>query len=218
MPSRLAGSAAIVLVPALLLTGCGGTSTPTAGSQRPTVVSPSPSASTSATVTPSITASSPPTTAPTAPLAGSADGLVTLHGNGFTMGLPHRATVSQETYPTAVGDVHAVLYTDTSARDGFIAALTDYPARHRITLDGAVSGVARTVAGTIRLDRTITFHGLPARQARIVGTNGGTPVTVFVLVVDVRSKLFQLEYIVAGKELQTAPAILTKVAYTITFD
>ncbi len=140
-----------------------------------------------------------------------------MHGNGFTMGLPHAPTVSHETYNTSGGKVTAVLYTDSGVNDAFVAALTSYPAQHQITLDGALNGVARTVAGKVRLVRQITFHGLPARQARIVGTSGGTPVTVFVLVIDVHGKLFQLEYIVSGPELQTAPPILTAVAYSITF-
>ncbi len=166
--------------------------------------------------------SDPTNTAPAAtPTTGSPGStttpLVTVHGNGFTMGLPHAPTISHETYDTKGGKVDAVLYTDAGAHDAFVAALTAYPAKDQITLDGALNGVARTVSGKVRLVRQITFHGLPARQARIVGTSGGTPVTVFVLVIDVHSKLFQLEYIVSGPELQTAPPILTQVAYSISF-
>ncbi|MCW2857275.1 MAG: hypothetical protein JWR52_2890 [Marmoricola sp.] len=176
---------------AIVLAGCGGHAAPA----PPHAASPD----------------APPTPAATA------GALVTVHGNGFTMGLPHAPKVSHQTYDTKAGKVDAVLYTDAGVSDAFVAALTTYPAQHAITLDGAIDGVARTVAGTVRLVRQLTFHGLPARQARIFGTSGATPVTVFVLVIDVHSKLFQLEYLVSGPEQQTAPPILTTVAYSISF-
>jgi hypothetical protein len=149
--------------------------------------------------------------------AGHVRSLVTVHGNGFTIGLPDAPKVSHETYRTISGDVRALLYTDARPTYAFVASLTAYPVHQQITLDGAVNAVAKSIQGTVRLDRRLTFHGLPAVQARIFGSSGGTEVTIFILVIDVHKKLFQLEYIASGPELRMAPPILTKVAYSISF-
>jgi hypothetical protein len=200
--SALSGPAVLILVPALLVSGCGGGSK---SSDKPTSKSTS---SASASITPS------PTPTPTDPAAS----LVPLTGNGFSIKLPHAAQSSPETFDTSAGKVKTTVYSDVDDTGGFVVAMAAYPNRATVNLPGAVKGVAKNFNGTVAVDAAIQVQGYPARQVRIDnGSTGGTPITIYLLAVNVHNQLFQLQYVLKGPAPATAPAILNTVASTVSF-
>lgn len=146
-------------------------------------------------------------------------GFVTLSGDGFTMQLPSRATRTVRTVPTATGKVKAVLYSTGDDPDGtYLVALTAYPTGTVVDLDKAVTGAAKNIAGVVRENATATYRGHDARNGRFTADADGTPITVFVRMVDLGGKLFQLQYAAKGADVKIPPAQYDAVAATVRFE
>jgi hypothetical protein len=184
--------AVFVLSTAMLVAGCGSDSK----------TSSKPHSSTSSTPTKS---------------ADPAAALVPLQADGFSISLPHKATSSPQTFDTPAGKVTTTVYSDVDDNSGFIAAETAYPNGAAVDLDGAVKGVATNFTGKIDVNDTVQIQGHDARKVRISGTAAGGPITIYLLVVNVDSKLFQLQYVLKGAAPATPPAVLDTVAATLRF-
>lgn len=144
--------------------------------------------------------------------------LVPLTGDGFSMKLPSETTKTVRTVPTAAGKVKVVLYSTGDDPDGtYLVALTAYPAGTVVDLDKAVAGAAKNVDGVVRANDPAKYRGHDARDARFTATSSGTEITVFVRVVDLGGKLFQLQYAKQGADVKTPPAEFDLVASSVRF-
>lgn len=145
-------------------------------------------------------------------------GFVVLKGDGFTLKLPSRTTRTERTVPTATGKVKAVLYTTGDDPDGtYLVALTAYPAGTVVDLDKAVDGAAKNIEGVVRENNTATYRGHEARNGRFTASANGTRITVFVRLIDLGGKLFQLQYAERGADVKKAPAEFDAVAASVRF-
>ena len=143
---------------------------------------------------------------------------VRLQGDGFTMELPRRTTRTVRTVPTATGKVKAVLYSTGDEPDGtYVVALTAYPAGTVVDLDKAVTGAAENIAGVVRENATARYRGHAARDGRFTADADGTPITVFVRMVDLGGRLFQLQYAAKGADLKAPPEQYRAVAASVRF-
>ena len=148
-----------------------------------------------------------------------AAGLVALAGDGFTMKLPAKATRTVRTVPTATGKVKAVLYSTPDDPDGtYLVALTAYPAGTVVDLDKAVAGAAKNIGGVVRENDTARYRGHDARNGRFTADASGTPITVFVRMVDLGGRLFQLQYAAKGANVRKPPAQYDAVAASVRFE
>ena len=146
-------------------------------------------------------------------------GFVALAGDGFTMRLPSKATRTVRTVPTATGKVTAVLYSTADDPHGtYLVALTAYPAGTVVDLDKAVAGAARNIDGVVRENDTAKYRGHDARNGRFTARTNGAPVTVFVRIIDLGGKLFQLQYGAKGADLRKPPAQFDAVAASVRFE
>lgn len=145
-------------------------------------------------------------------------GFVALSGDGFSMRLPAKATRTVRTVPTATGKVQAVLYsTPDDPKGTYLVALTAYPAGTVVDLDKAVAGAAKNIGGVVRENATATYRGHDARDGRFTADANGTPITVFVRMVDLGGKLFQLQYAAKGTDVKHPPAVYDAVATSVRF-
>jgi hypothetical protein len=148
-----------------------------------------------------------------------AAGFIALSGAGFRMKLPSRTTRTVRTVPTATGKVTAVLYTTADDPDGtYLVALTAYPTGTVVDLDKAVSGAAKNIGGTVRQNDTAQYRGHDARNGRFTAETNGAPVTVFVRMIDLGGKLFQLQYGAKGADVKKPPAAYDAVAASVRFE
>jgi hypothetical protein len=148
----------------------------------------------------------------------STAGFVALAGDGFTLKLPSKTTRTVRTVPTATGTVKAVLYSTGDDPDGtYLVALTAYPAGTVVDLDKAVAGAAKNIDGVVRENGTATYRGHDARDGRFTATSSGTEITVFVRMIDLGGKLFQLQYAEKGADVKQAPDDYEIVAASVRF-
>ncbi|MFL6156707.1 MAG: hypothetical protein ACJ72D_11475 [Marmoricola sp.] len=153
---------------------------------------------------------------------GAALGTLTrLKADGYTVRLPGTATRREQDVPTKLGNTHVVLYSAPAPNGNvFVVGLTEFPntaVAIKNGLDGAIPGAAATIGGTVRDVRTLTFKGHQAREGRYIGSGGGIDLTVFALVAEVDNKLFQLQYVVRGKDLTVKPPEFDQIASTVAF-
>lgn len=147
-----------------------------------------------------------------------AAGFVALSGDGFTMKLPMRTTRTVRTVPTAAGKVKAVLYSTGDDPDGtYLVALTAYPVGTLVDLDKAVAGAAMNVGGVVRENNTAKYAGHDARDGRFTAAANNTKITVFVRMIDLGGKLFQLQYAEKGSDVKNPPAQFNAVAASVRF-
>jgi hypothetical protein len=145
-------------------------------------------------------------------------GFVALTGDGFTLKLPSKTTRTVRSVPTATGTVKAVLYSTGDDPDGtYLVALTAYPTGTVVDLDKAVAGAAKNVDGVVRENDTAKYRGHDTRNGRFTATSNGTEITVFVRMIDLGGKLFQLQYAEKGADVKAAPADYDAVAASVRF-
>jgi hypothetical protein len=134
------------------------------------------------------------------------------------MKLPTRTTRTVRTVPTATGKVKVVLFsTGDDPKGTYLVALTAYPVGTVVDLDKAVSGAAKNIDGVVRENSTVKYRGHDARNGRFTADADGTPITVFVRMIDLGGKLFQLQYAAEGSDLKAAPAEYDAVAASVRF-
>jgi hypothetical protein len=147
--------------------------------------------------------------------------LVPLTADGYSISLPSKATKRVQDVPTALGKTHVVLYTASELSGNlFVVGLTAFPRGDvaiKSGLDGAIPGAAKTISGTVSDLKKTTFEGHEAREGRYTGTSGTIDVTVFALVASVDNKLFQIQYIVQGKDVTEPPAEYARVLSSVKF-
>ncbi|MGO4258012.1 hypothetical protein [Marmoricola sp. RAF53] len=164
-------------------------------------------------------ASSSPSSSPSPSPSSSVGDLVRLDGDGFTVDLPGKARSTTQTVPTQAGDIKITLYTATDSDGGtFVVAMNEYPPGTNLDLDGAVTGAAANVDGTVESKKTVEFLGNPARDARYTASPQGQPVTIWARLVEKGQKLFQLQYFLPQGDLVEAPAVYGQVLDTVKFD
>lgn len=176
---------------ATLLAGCGGSDDPSSGDR----------------------------TTDSSETAGESSGdLVTLEGDGFSIGLPTKATEQTQTVQSQAGPIEVTFYSSEADEGSFVVALTTLPANVEPNLDGAVDGAVSQVDGTLKESSDTTLLGHPAREARFVTSSGGQDATIFARVVAVEDRLFQVQFVVEGEDVQEAPAVLDDVLASIRLD
>ncbi|RNL79144.1 hypothetical protein EFL95_08910 [Nocardioides marmorisolisilvae] len=123
------------------------------------------------------------------------------------------------TVPTATGKVKAVLYsTPDDPKGTYLVALTAYPTGTVVDLDKAVTGAAKNIGGVVRENDTANYRGHDARNGRFTADASGTAITVFVRMVDLGGRLFQLQYAAKGADVKTPPAQYDAVAASVRFE
>jgi hypothetical protein len=128
-----------------------------------------------------------------------------LKGDGFTVSMPGKPERSEQSVPTAKGTVKAVSYTSDSNDKAFSIGYTELPEGVQGDLHGAITGGAANVGGTVKDEKALTYQGFKARDARITNAadNKGT---LFVRAILAKGRLYVLQFIGEGKNLQTAPS------------
>jgi hypothetical protein len=131
-------------------------------------------------------------------------GLATLKGDGFTVSMPGKPTRMEQSVQTLKGTVKAISYTSDSKDKAFSIGYTELPKGIRGDLHGAIAGGAANVGGVVHDERTTTYQGYKARDARISGAakNKGT---LFVRAILADDRLYVLQFIGEGNDLKTPP-------------
>jgi hypothetical protein len=136
--------------------------------------------------------------------------LAPLRGDGFTVSMPGKPQRSEQTVPTAKGNVKAVSYTSDSSEKAFSIGYTELPKGVTGDLHGAIAGGAANVGGTVKDERATTHQGFKARDARITNAADDKG-TLFVRAILAKGRLYVLQYIGEGKDLKAAPATYTEI-------
>ena len=143
--------------------------------------------------------------------------LQTLNGDGFTVSMPGKPTRFEQSVPTAKGTVKAVSYTSDSSDKAFSIGYTELPRGVEGNLHGAIAGGAANVGGTVKDEKTATYRGFEARDARITGAadNKGT---LFVRAILAKGRLYVLQYIGEGNDLAGAPDAYDEIVNSLKID
>ena len=140
--------------------------------------------------------------------------LAVLQGDGFSVRMPGEPKREQTQIPIPIvgpakdliAPTAATSYTSASDDEAFVVSVVDGPMTAAADLDDGLTAIAQTVGGRLR-DRTVTRHrGHRAVDARIVATTDGEPTTIFVRAVHAGDRVFLLQAIVAGEDIDTPPA------------
>ena len=140
--------------------------------------------------------------------------LATLKGDGFTVSMPGKPTRSEQSVPTPRGTVKAISYTSDSRDQAFSIGYTVLPKGVTGDLKGAIEGGATNVGGTVRDVKNTPYQGYKARDARITGAadNKGT---LFVRAILAKKRLYVLQYIGDGANLEKAPSEYTEIVNSL---
>jgi hypothetical protein len=140
--------------------------------------------------------------------------LKTLKGDGFTVSMPGKPERSEQSVPTAKGTVKAVSYTSDSKEKAFSIGYTTLPDGVKGDLHGAIAGGAANVGGTVKDEKDTTYQGFKARDARITNAanNKGT---LFVRAILAKGRLYVLQFIGEGKNLESAPGAYTEIVNSL---
>jgi len=132
----------------------------------------------------------------------------TLKGRGFTVDMPGSPKRQVITAQTAAGPVPITAYISESGEEGFSMSVLTVPKGVKGNLDGAVKGAAASVGGTLKNSATTRYQGFPARDARIANAadKDGNKGTVFARVILASGRVFQLQYVTAGADVEAPPA------------
>jgi hypothetical protein len=164
----------------------------------------------------STAAASPGSTAPATTKAPAGPHLVTYQGEGFTVGLPGSPDKQQQTKQTAAGPVTVTILTVSQGQRAFALAYNAIPSTASYDLDAAAKGTVSGTGGALTDVKTISFKGNQGRDYRITGAGGGKG-TAFGRILLVGSRLFQLEAVVAGGDVKTAPPEYPAMLDSLTF-
>lgn len=131
-----------------------------------------------------------------------------LVGEGFTVNMPGDPKRSTQTVQTAAGPVLLTAYVTEGGSEGFSMSVAKIPSSVTGDLDGAVAGAAANVKGTAKDTKKTSYQGYPARDTRITNAQDqdGNKGTVFARVILAKGKLFQLQFVQEGADVQTPPA------------
>jgi len=143
--------------------------------------------------------------------------LATLDGDGFSVSMPGKPTRKVQSVPTANGTFKAISYTSDSRDNAFSIGYTQLPKGVRGDLHGAIKGGAANVGGKVRDERPTTYQGYRARDARITGAadNKGT---LFVRAILAKGRLYLLQFIGDGPNLEKAPAAYSEIVASLKID
>ncbi len=134
--------------------------------------------------------------------------LALFQGEGFTVLMPGKPERSEQSAPSASGELKVVAYTSESRDKAFLVGYTDLPSGVEIDLPGAIRGAACGVKGTATDEVATTHQGFPARDARITNADDGkgNKGTAFLRVINANNRLYQLQYIEAGGDVKSPSA------------
>jgi len=140
--------------------------------------------------------------------------LATLKGDGFTVSMPGKPKRTEQSVPTAKGTVKAVSYTSDNDEKAFSIGYTQLPTGVEGDLHGAIAGGAANVGGQVKDEKDTSYQGFKARDARITNAadNKGT---LFVRAILAKGRLYVLQYIGEGKNLEKAPAAYTEIVNSL---
>jgi hypothetical protein len=140
--------------------------------------------------------------------------LSTLDGDGFSVSMPGKPTRSEQSVPTARGTVKAISYTSDSRDQAFSIGYTVLPSGVTGDLKGAIAGGASNVGGVVRDEKNTKYQGFKARDARITGAadNKGT---LFVRAILAKKRLYVLQYIGDGPDLEKPPPEYTTIVNSL---
>ena len=143
--------------------------------------------------------------------------LTTLNGDGFSVSMPGKPTKSEQSVPTPRGTVKAISYTSDSRDQAYSIGYTELPSGVTGDLTGAIRGGATNIGGTVRDERNTTHQGYKARDARITGAadNKGT---VFMRAILAQHRLYVLQYIGDGANLEQPPAEYNQIRDSLKID
>ena len=143
--------------------------------------------------------------------------LETLNGDGFSVRMPGKPTRKVQSVPTANGTYKAISYTSDSRDKAFSIGYTQLPKGVEGDLHGAIKGGAANVGGTVRDERPTSYHGFKARDARITGAadNKGT---LFVRAILAKGRLYLLQFIGDGANLEQAPPAYSEIIASLKID
>ena len=143
--------------------------------------------------------------------------LATLRGDGFSVSMPGKPTRKVQSVPTANGTFKAISYTSDSRDKAFSIGYTELPKGVQGDLHGAIKGGAQNVGGTVRDEQATTYQGYKARDARITGAadNKGT---LFVRAILAKGRLYLLQFIGDGPNLQKAPDAYSEIIGSLKID
>ncbi|HEV7805637.1 MAG TPA: hypothetical protein VGO80_07465 [Solirubrobacteraceae bacterium] len=144
-------------------------------------------------------------------------GLATLKGDGFSVSMPGTPKRTVQSVPISDGTIKAISYTSDSHDKAFSIGYTQLPEGVRGDLHGAIRGGAANVGGRVRDERTTSYQGFTARDARITGAadNKGT---LFVRAILAKGRLYLLQFIGDGPNLEQAPPAYSKIIASLKID
>jgi len=133
--------------------------------------------------------------------------VATLKGDGFTVEMPGNPKAETINAQTAGGPVPITAYITEGGEEGFSMSVLKIPKGVRGDLDGAVSGAASSVGGTLKDTKKLEFQGFPARDARITGAedSNGNKGTVFARVILANGRVFQMQFVTEGADVKSPP-------------
>jgi hypothetical protein len=143
--------------------------------------------------------------------------LATLRGDGFSVSMPGTPTRKVQAVPTANGTLEATSYTSDSRDKAFSIGYTQLPKGVRGDLHGAIKGGAANVGGKVRDERATRYQGFKARDARITGAaddNG----TLFVRAILAKGRLYLLQFISDGPNLEQPPPAYSQIVASLKID
>ncbi len=137
----------------------------------------------------------------------STEPVAVLKGDGFTVEMPGNPKAETINAQTAGGPVPITAYITEGGEEGFSMSVLKIPKGVRGDLDGAVSGAAASVGGTLKDTQKLEFQGFPARDARITGAedSNGNKGTVFARVVLANGRVFQMQFVTRGADVRSPP-------------
>ena len=141
--------------------------------------------------------------------------LATLKGDGFTVSMPGKPTRTVQSVPTLKGTVKAISYTSDSKRQGVLDRLHGAAGgRSRATCTARSPAARQNVGGTVHDERNTTYQGFKARDARITGAadNKGT---LFVRAILAEGRLYVLQFIGEGANLETPPPAYAEIVNSL---
>jgi hypothetical protein len=141
---------------------------------------------------------------------------VPLQADGYSIKLPTAAAPFEQTVQTASGPVQVQGYRASDGADGYFAVnLYPNPRSTPLDLSQAVTGAAAVVGGTVTQDEAIRFRRFDGRAGRYTADLGGTELTVFLVALDVRGKVLQVQYALPRPDVTERPPVFATVLGTL---
>ena len=154
-------------------------------------------------------------------LAGSDESgkpLAALRGEGFDIRMPGTPQRSEEAIPLPivgpakdlVGPTTAITYTSDGDDVAYSVSVVEGPTTVASDLQQGLAGMAAALGGSVRDRVNGRYRGRPAINARITGVADGKA-TSFVRIVRARKRVFMLQAVVRGKDVDRPPSAFRRV-------